>query len=283
MSGSGSRDGFGAPPWGPADPVPKLDDTLAIPGLGPAPGPEQDAPQQGSWRQGSWEQPGNWEQQGNGHQRGSVGAAGQRAPAARLEQGSRRQRKPARTGLGKPGHGDPRRRRPSPPAKAPPQLLARAPGARRRRAGARARHQVLRDPGLLHPVLLDGEHPGNQRPGADQQDRLPPAADPPRRHHRVRRHRVLELEHTRRGAPTSSARRSSELEGIVGISHDSVHLHQARDRPARRPREPAATTSARSPSTASPLHESDYLYPLQPAVRPDLRHHGPARPPVGDG
>ncbi len=60
MSGSGSRDGFGAPPWGPADPVPKLDDTLAIPGLGAAPGPEQDAPQQGSWRQGSWEQPGNW-------------------------------------------------------------------------------------------------------------------------------------------------------------------------------------------------------------------------------
>jgi signal peptidase I len=32
-------DGFGAPPWGPADPVPDLDDTQAIPGLGSIPGP----------------------------------------------------------------------------------------------------------------------------------------------------------------------------------------------------------------------------------------------------
>ncbi len=34
MDGSGARDGFGAPPWGPADPVPELDETQAIPGLG---------------------------------------------------------------------------------------------------------------------------------------------------------------------------------------------------------------------------------------------------------
>jgi signal peptidase I len=32
-------DGSGSPPWGPADPVPDLDDTQAIPGLGPIPGP----------------------------------------------------------------------------------------------------------------------------------------------------------------------------------------------------------------------------------------------------
>ena len=36
MSGSGARDG-GSPPWGPADPVPDLDDTQAIPGLGAVP------------------------------------------------------------------------------------------------------------------------------------------------------------------------------------------------------------------------------------------------------
>ena len=39
MSGSGARDGYGSPPWDPADPVPDLDDTQAIPGLGTVPGP----------------------------------------------------------------------------------------------------------------------------------------------------------------------------------------------------------------------------------------------------
>jgi signal peptidase I len=34
MSGSGSREGFGSPPWDPADPVPELEDTQALPGLG---------------------------------------------------------------------------------------------------------------------------------------------------------------------------------------------------------------------------------------------------------
>ena len=40
MSGSGARDGFGSPPWDPADPVPHpdLDDTQALPGLGSIPG-----------------------------------------------------------------------------------------------------------------------------------------------------------------------------------------------------------------------------------------------------
>jgi signal peptidase I len=33
------NDGLGSPPWGPADPVPGLDETQAIPGLGSAPGP----------------------------------------------------------------------------------------------------------------------------------------------------------------------------------------------------------------------------------------------------
>jgi len=39
MSGSGARDGFGSPPWDPADPVPDLDETQAIPGLGTVGGP----------------------------------------------------------------------------------------------------------------------------------------------------------------------------------------------------------------------------------------------------
>jgi signal peptidase I len=46
MSGSGARDGFGSPPWDPADPVPHpdLDDTQALPGLGSIPGPAGPGP-----------------------------------------------------------------------------------------------------------------------------------------------------------------------------------------------------------------------------------------------
>ena len=50
MSGSSARDG-GSPPWGPADPVPDLTDTQAMPGLGgmrrPPGGPEPKGPGQG--------------------------------------------------------------------------------------------------------------------------------------------------------------------------------------------------------------------------------------------
>jgi signal peptidase I len=46
MSGSGARDGYGSPPWDPADPVPELDDTQAIPGLGSVPGPSEPPPGQ---------------------------------------------------------------------------------------------------------------------------------------------------------------------------------------------------------------------------------------------
>jgi signal peptidase I len=41
MSGSGSREGFGSPPWDPADPVSELEDTRAIPGPGNAGQPGQ--------------------------------------------------------------------------------------------------------------------------------------------------------------------------------------------------------------------------------------------------
>jgi signal peptidase I len=37
-------DGLGSPPWGPADPVPGLRDTQAIPGLGSVPGPSEPSP-----------------------------------------------------------------------------------------------------------------------------------------------------------------------------------------------------------------------------------------------
>ena len=37
-------DGFGSPPWGPADPVPQLEQTQAVPGLGSVPGRDAGAP-----------------------------------------------------------------------------------------------------------------------------------------------------------------------------------------------------------------------------------------------
>lgn len=40
MSGSGARDGFGSPPWDPAEPVPDQNDAQALPGLGPMQEPE---------------------------------------------------------------------------------------------------------------------------------------------------------------------------------------------------------------------------------------------------
>ena len=52
MSGSGARDGYGLPPWDPADPVPDLDDTQAIPGLGTVPGPTEPPGHAGAFRPG---------------------------------------------------------------------------------------------------------------------------------------------------------------------------------------------------------------------------------------
>jgi signal peptidase I len=53
MSGSGSREGFGSPPWDPADPVPEPEETQTLPGLGAhsgqaGPGPGTPGPQTGT-------------------------------------------------------------------------------------------------------------------------------------------------------------------------------------------------------------------------------------------
>ena len=62
MSGSGARDG-GSPPWGPADPVPDLTDTQAMPGLGgmlrPAGGPPPKGPVNGAAFQPGGSAPGD--------------------------------------------------------------------------------------------------------------------------------------------------------------------------------------------------------------------------------
>jgi len=74
MSGSGSREGFGSPPWDPADRVSELEDTRAIPGRGNAGQPGQ--PGQG--------------EQGPGPDSGGDGGAGQPPPARRARKRRRR-------------------------------------------------------------------------------------------------------------------------------------------------------------------------------------------------
>jgi signal peptidase I len=77
MSGSGSREGFGSPPWDPADRVSELEDTRAIPGRGNAGPPGQPG------------QPGQGEQ-GSGADSGGDGGAGQPAPPRRSRKRRRR-------------------------------------------------------------------------------------------------------------------------------------------------------------------------------------------------
>ena len=137
------------------------------------------------------------------------------------------------------------------------------------------------DPGVLHPVRLDGEHPRNRRPGADQQDRLPHPADPPRRHRRVRRHRVVgprrrvgEHEHLQQGGQRARGHRRHQPR--------LQHLHQARDRRAGRPR---GLLQRQGPGHRQRGRAERELLPVpgQPAVRPAVQHHRPAGQALGDG
>ena len=53
MSGSGSREGFGSPPWDPAEPVPEPEGAQPLPGLGAIPGQDGAAQHNGSSSAGS--------------------------------------------------------------------------------------------------------------------------------------------------------------------------------------------------------------------------------------
>jgi signal peptidase I len=71
MSGSGARDGFGSPPWDPAEPVPELDDTQAIPGLGAIGGPAEPPGQADMAAGSSWSVADAWQQRGQAGYRDS--------------------------------------------------------------------------------------------------------------------------------------------------------------------------------------------------------------------
>ncbi len=84
MSGSDAWDGFGSPPWDPADPVPDLDATQAIPGLGAVPGPADASGYTPGYADGpSWSTPGpRWDR--------PAGAGDPRAGQPRETSGSAR-------------------------------------------------------------------------------------------------------------------------------------------------------------------------------------------------
>lgn len=63
-------DGFGSPPWGPADPVPELEDTQAIPGLGSVPGPAEPAAAGSGGGEGTGQDPQDEAQDHQGNRRG---------------------------------------------------------------------------------------------------------------------------------------------------------------------------------------------------------------------
>jgi len=81
MSGSGARDGFGTPPWDPADPAPDPRDTQALPGLGAIPGPGE-APGHADGR--AWSAAGTWQGRAGS---GAPGGTGQRRGTFESERG----------------------------------------------------------------------------------------------------------------------------------------------------------------------------------------------------
>jgi signal peptidase I len=120
MSGSGARDGFGSPPWDPADPVPHpdLDDTQALPGLGSVPPPVGAGSGSGYGSDGRGGDPGYSDPRYNDprYNGGSVFDAAGRADETRADltaavDGDEADDEAGRAGGGRPGGGKKKRRR----------------------------------------------------------------------------------------------------------------------------------------------------------------------------
>ena len=73
------------------------------------------------------------------------------------------------------------------------------------------------------------------------------------------------------------------VRGALRHQRRQLGLHQARDRPARRPRPAAAALASQVTVNGVPLAESSYLYPGEHAVRLAVQHHRPGGPALGDG
>jgi signal peptidase I len=76
MSGSGSREGFGSPPWDPAEPAPEPEGAQPLPGLGTIPGQDGESRQNGSSGLGSGSGRGEASGAGGGSGPGGTGSPG---------------------------------------------------------------------------------------------------------------------------------------------------------------------------------------------------------------
>jgi signal peptidase I len=251
MSGSGARDGFGSPPWGPADPVPELDDTQALPGLGPIPGPGQ-GPRPGPGP-GPGQQPG-WSSNGYGHANGAgPGDPRESFPGGEPDAGTGPGLEPG-AGAGDSGTGTHRRR------------------ARRRRSFWRELPVLVIVALVLALVIKSFAIQAFFIPSASMQNTLA-IGD------RVLINKIVyHLRPIHRGdiivfdgtgswdynnPPQSSnifSKAVDELEGIVGISHDSsIYIKRVIGLPGDHVK--CCDAFGRVTVNGVPLSESSYLYP----------------------
>jgi len=243
MSGSGSRDGFGAPPWGPAEPVPKLDDTQAIPGLGTAPGPEQDAPRRDTWQQDTWRTRDSRDQPGSG---------------------------PGNSGAGIPGGGAHRRR------------------PKRRRSFWRELPVLIVVALALALVIKSFAIQAFFIPSSSMENTLEindrVLINKIVYHLRpIHRGDIVVFDGTGSWDPNNVrsgnifSKAADELEGIVGISHDSsIYIKRVIGLPGDRVQ--CCNHLGQVTVNGTPLHEIDYLYP---GNQPSQQNFGPVTVPPG--
>ena len=273
MSGSGARDG-GSPPWGPADPVPDFTDTQAMPGLG---GMRQAARRPAArGRAGSPRAP-----------------AGRGAPARRrgsLERWPRARRPPGRQSL-------------DTAARCLAERAGRARTRPRNRGAGRAASAAVAS-GASFPVLVVIAlvlalviksfvvqafwiPSGSMENTLEVNDRV--LINKLVYHLRpIHRGDIIVFDGTGSwnfGPPADSNIFSKAVRRARGDRRHQPrlrHLHQAGDRPARRPR---GLLQRQRPGHRQRRPAVRELLPVpgQRAVRPEVQHHGPARPPVGDG
>src|SRR6516164_11317519 len=274
MSGSGSREGFGSPPWDPAEPVPEREDTQTIHGLGAIPGPgrgtapggpyrpDAASPGAGGWRDnGHGGDPGlktgTW--QGNG--RGAPGPGAGGLPGTG-QPGPGQPPPGAAGGTGAPGEGaGPGGKSPQPGAKRP-----------RRRSFMRELPVLIVVALVLALVIKTYAIQAFYIPSASMENTLD-IGD------RVLINKlVYDFRSIHRGdivvfdgngswdfnqPPSNSnifSRFWSDIEGIVGISHDTtIYIKRVIGLPG----DHVACCNAKGQVTVNrvPLSEQSYLYP----------------------
>ncbi len=145
---------------------------------------------------------------------------------------------------------------------------------------------------VLHPVVLDGRHAADRRQGPGQQARVPPAADPAGRHHRVRRRGLVGPAAARPAQASSDpvVRAYDDtlrplFRSIGGLFGTAPGQTDYIKRVIGVPGDHVACCNAQGLVTVNgvPLHEKSYLYPGAAPSEIRFSVTVPARPPVGDG